>query len=306
MKVPQTLFKYLPPARIDVLEKSLIRFTQPGDLNDPFEFRSLFRNVVTEEELSSLENQIIDREVQKILPSFPKQQRALMAQAAKKSIRPQVENALNDVLQQLNNEHFPKAANSTVGVLSLSEDPLSLLMWSHYAHSHQGFVLEFDTNSELFLPPPGVHKEFSGPHKVLYSTKRLTIDLDNSDLAINFLRTKPAEWSYEKEWRLLRPLNKKDHIAHNPSSPFDIHLYKIPIGTIRSVLVGDRMSKVDFERISETLSTFSNNTKIRLFGVRMHESEFALERFEVDNWNELQTDERRALLAKQNLQARMR
>jgi hypothetical protein len=304
MTVPQTLFKYLHPARIDVLEKSLIRFTQPGDLNDPFEFRSLFKNVTTPEELSALEDQIIGREVQKILPSFPKQQRAFLAQAAKESIRPQVEKALGDLLQQINNEAFPKAANNIVGVLSLSEDPLSLLMWSHYAHSHQGLVLEFDTNSELFLPPPGVHKEFSGPHKVLYSTKRLTIDLDTGDL--DFLRAKPAEWGYEKEWRLLRPLNKADHVVHNPSSPFDIHLYKIPIGTIRSVLVGDRMSRVDFDRISEILGTSSNYTKIRLFGVRMHESEFVLERFEVDNWNELQTDERRALLAKQKLQARIR
>ena len=31
------VYKYLPPSRIDVLEDSRIRFTQPAALNDPFE-----------------------------------------------------------------------------------------------------------------------------------------------------------------------------------------------------------------------------------------------------------------------------
>ena len=33
------LYKYLQPARVDVLLHIQIRFTQPGDFNDPFEFR---------------------------------------------------------------------------------------------------------------------------------------------------------------------------------------------------------------------------------------------------------------------------
>src|SRR5438105_1260976 len=31
------LYKYLPPERITFLNDELLRFTQPGDLNDPFE-----------------------------------------------------------------------------------------------------------------------------------------------------------------------------------------------------------------------------------------------------------------------------
>jgi hypothetical protein len=33
------LYKYLHPDRIDVLTQKMVRFTQPGDFNDPFEFR---------------------------------------------------------------------------------------------------------------------------------------------------------------------------------------------------------------------------------------------------------------------------
>jgi hypothetical protein len=32
------LYKYFPPARIDVLRRKAIRFTQPAEFNDPFEF----------------------------------------------------------------------------------------------------------------------------------------------------------------------------------------------------------------------------------------------------------------------------
>ena len=33
------LYKYLPPDRIDALNRARIRFTQPDQLNDPFESR---------------------------------------------------------------------------------------------------------------------------------------------------------------------------------------------------------------------------------------------------------------------------
>ena len=36
-EIPEQLFKYLPPPRIDVLENLKIRYTQARALNDPFE-----------------------------------------------------------------------------------------------------------------------------------------------------------------------------------------------------------------------------------------------------------------------------
>jgi hypothetical protein len=38
-----SLYKYVPPERLDVLRNLRIRFTQPGAQNDPFEFRPLVR-----------------------------------------------------------------------------------------------------------------------------------------------------------------------------------------------------------------------------------------------------------------------
>ena len=38
-------FKYLPPDRVDVLESGHIRFTPPGDFNDPFEAFPYFKSM---------------------------------------------------------------------------------------------------------------------------------------------------------------------------------------------------------------------------------------------------------------------
>ncbi|MGB7747777.1 MAG: hypothetical protein WBN75_10875 [Verrucomicrobiia bacterium] len=38
-QLPKQIFKYVNSERIDILEKLLIRFTQPSCFNDPFEMR---------------------------------------------------------------------------------------------------------------------------------------------------------------------------------------------------------------------------------------------------------------------------
>jgi len=48
---PQVLYKFVTPDRADVIENGRIRFTQPGALNDPFEFQVLFQELFTPEEL---------------------------------------------------------------------------------------------------------------------------------------------------------------------------------------------------------------------------------------------------------------
>jgi hypothetical protein len=47
------LYKYLQPTCIDVLEQKLIRFTQPGDFNDPFEFRPYIHTAASGDEVRS-------------------------------------------------------------------------------------------------------------------------------------------------------------------------------------------------------------------------------------------------------------
>lgn len=88
-----------------------------------------------------------------------------------------------------------------VSVSCFSEENDNMLMWSHYADSHKGFCLEFDTNYDPFT------KMFP----VTYSEDIPEIDankiINNSDnnletIKVNLLH-KYIDWEYEKEWRVL-------------------------------------------------------------------------------------------------------
>lgn len=96
---------------------------------------------------------------------------------------------------------------SSMGITCLSEVPDSLLMWSHYANNHRGFCVSYNLlalNQKL---------QFSAI-PVLYTQERVclrSIPLDQDalnketmSLFIQSLTSKSPEWSYEKEWRIIR------------------------------------------------------------------------------------------------------
>jgi len=89
---------------------------------------------------------------------------------------------------------------------SLSENPFDILMWSHYADSHQGIALGFEF--EDF----GNEKIFQ---KVRYAERLDEYDLmswawfmeGDDSLMVGFLRDltiKSLDWEREKEWRIWR------------------------------------------------------------------------------------------------------
>ncbi|WNF54041.1 DUF2971 domain-containing protein [Pseudomonas sp. SG20052] len=100
---------------------------------------------------------------------------------------------------------FEESFNETIdsyGFMSVSKNPVSNLMWSHYADSHKGFCIEF-------------RSEFMKAEKVSYQKvipKLNTIDLHRLHFKIyegddighqiwRALRTKLDEWEYESEYR---------------------------------------------------------------------------------------------------------
>lgn len=106
---------------------------------------------------------------------------------------------INIIIDQITN-HF--------GVYSLSAAKNNILLWSHYAASHTGFLIEFNSLPlknflvNTYFPLKQKHALF----EVHYSNKYASINAfsDNYDEELNkaFL-TKAKEWSYEKEWRIL-------------------------------------------------------------------------------------------------------
>lgn len=95
------------------------------------------------------------------------------------------------------------------------EDIRSILMWSHYADYHKGFALEYDfknnqNNIKLVddIFPVMYSREPYNAKEIVsaYMLQELGFDAKISDCNywLKAVLYKASEWSYEKEWRLLK------------------------------------------------------------------------------------------------------
>src|SRR5882672_11364571 len=107
------VYKYLHPDRSDVLKNGLIRFTQPGALNDPFEVTPNLR------------------EFRRYFGRLHKQFFQRIGATATDDDLQSTQQAITDTFGQWN-----EANASNLAFLSLSRNRNNLLMWSHYCDSH--------------------------------------------------------------------------------------------------------------------------------------------------------------------------
>lgn len=166
------VFKYLHPERTDVLANQAIRFTPPLDLNDPFEQLPYISKIMDPEAYETIMNtslaeiaenpSIIKQAIEDpengipqhfhdgLLQFFSNQDNLIevLRTLDQDLLKPifklveQIDLDLSKTMKESFNERF--------GILSLTQSHDSLLMWAHYGHSHRGFVIEFDPESELF------------------------------------------------------------------------------------------------------------------------------------------------------------
>jgi hypothetical protein len=119
---------------------------------------------------------------------------------------------LNDPLEgryEISNEVLRKNVGATMAeriekakdsyrIASLSADPTSFLMWSHYANGHKGAVIEVeisDSEKELYRV---IYTSFQS----VFSDKIQT----DEDMR-HIFNGKTEEWGYEQEYRLITEKN---------------------------------------------------------------------------------------------------
>ena len=146
-----------------------------------------------------------------------------------------------------------------------SQVPDSILMWSHYAANHKGIVIEFDSNEQPFsqidhLTFP-VRYSATKPDYVHYNK-----DSDFQREMFAVAATKAANWSYEKEVRIIvaagRPLRYNLYMPISPAS-------------ITAVLCGCRMPGVVKLQVRAALKQ-PRLTHVRLMQAALDRSEYAL------------------------------
>ncbi|MFS8086046.1 MAG: DUF2971 domain-containing protein, partial [Acidobacteriota bacterium] len=264
-----TLYKYVTVDRIDVFKNGLIRFTQPGVLNDPWEMRPyierLMEDELFEKEVASKAKSLDQKKLarlaaEKLWNDLPRKQRRSRPLVKLEAQVLQLIRTNPKEFERLYAKHLgeglatfkmaepivikdiPNILNKTVGVLSLAEEPDHPLMWAHYGANHSGFVFAFDESHNFFTTRRSAGDDLSGLHQIIYSTDRPQLKslFDPNMTWIPLFFTKDEEWKYEKEWRMVRPLSEASKVIENSAG--NIYLFNLPPDCISGIIFGCQMS----------------------------------------------------------------
>lgn len=198
--LPKKLYKYhsFTEYALNNLRNRSFWFSKPENFNDPFDCNINFQlEDITEESLELLFNSLRERE-----PNKKEFDRNFHSNGR---VTKSFKNMAIEFSRKAPSKLVERFANH--GVACFSEINDDILMWSHYATSHQGFCLEFDTTKFPFTSTNNPDKD-TVVEKVDYSDSYPIISL--KDIALNHLPSliqdllarKSCHWSYEREWRL--------------------------------------------------------------------------------------------------------
>jgi Protein of unknown function (DUF2971) len=262
---PANLYKYLPPVRArEVLEKLLIRFTQPSALNDDLEFQPPTKGITSREETERL---LLEK-----MRSDPRFQE--LFQIVRRLASPQEADQMTDALISLGvqelEDTYPKLieaafaeADRKFGILSLSETPRDALSWSHYADGGRGFLIEFDPNHAWFWATRGPDDELRQLRRVTYAESlapKYLLEATGDDV----FYTKQKEWQREKEWRIIRSFDEAKVKVGVDAYEMDIMLFAVPPACILAVVAGFKATASEVEQMKKILGKNPNLSHVRL------------------------------------------
>jgi len=165
---------------------------------------------------------------------------------------------------------FSKEISDKIGICSLTRDPLNILMWSHYAKHHTGFVVEFNIPEESCSPNVTALQlaKFLIPiDEVEYKLKRPVIrfDDDKNDQVTKQFLTKSLVWKYEQEERVI-----------DFARGHGIHKYNQNV--LRSVFAGANICKNDLDDLSDEVNKLNVN---KGFNIKLHQVELNPVKYEI-------------------------
>ena len=231
-RLPPVLYKYLAPDLTSVLSNLQLRFTPPSGLNDPLE--ALPRVMPPTRETLA----------RHILPGEDLDELMARAGAYFADVGPGM------IRHKLSKEY---------GVLCLSREATNHRLWAHYADGHRGFAIGLNSSHPWFHewdPPLGATDAIQ---EVVYQVDPAVVvmrdgfyQVDHKLEARAMLFTKAQAWSDEAEWRLIRPLDRADHVGKARDGS-DLHLFHFPLELVREVIFGERTEPGDVEAVRKAM-----------------------------------------------------
>jgi Protein of unknown function (DUF2971) len=303
------IYKYVIFDRIDVLRNGVVRFTQPSGLNDPFDLQPIVEDLLPERMWSSigedfdkkissgafasgLVNPLMREGTKNLSPdqllkldSDPEAQQRLndsffkISEMLTKKLAPKLQEPMFDLAREVSRDmaqQKPSVITNEFGVLSLTEKADNLLMWAHYADSHKGFVIEFDSEDAFFKFPKDLSR--SDLRKVDYVERRKlkTLLPENESIQPDwFFFQKSQYWSYEKEWRLVRLLKNADKKIEVGGQ--EIHLFDLPPSCITGIVLGLNMNQQNKDELINLLHTELRYHHVKILQARVNYDEDRLD-----------------------------
>lgn len=175
----------------DLILNNRVYYSCPLRFNDPFDCK-LYGIRFSEESIERFMRERMKLQMQRVEMAMPSgmrkpsaQQKAALLEA---TIQQSRSKTIEDCAQAIQELH--KLVENEIGVLCLSSDPLNILMYSHYADSHQGVCLEFTLERDNIFNPEDVRyvKDFPCLEFGLD-------DVINYELAVALVSTKSIDWA---------------------------------------------------------------------------------------------------------------
>lgn len=150
-----------------------------------------------------------------------------------------------------------KGVTRTFGVLSLTANPQSILMWSHYADSHCGICIQLtavaDETTDFVGSAVSIEYAESIPHVNFYTH-------EDFEFATASILTKARDWEYESEYRIVKP---------------ESGYLPMPRGQISGVIFGYRASDDDKQEVCQWVDSLGY--PVDAYEAVMNESNYSLD-----------------------------
>lgn len=228
--LPDVLYKYLAPARHDVVRDMRIRFSQPSALNDPYEGTIAVAPFAPHD-----------------FPGPP-------------------EIAAGILMAELNSPEFRDQIDASIGVLALSRVATNTRLWALYADGGRGFCVGFRTSAAMFAAQDDPEFQATWMVKYLDAPPLMPVTPGShtpSRHALPYmLRPKSTAWKDEEEVRVVRTLNAGD-LDHpcNDDNQLPVRRLRFDAKDIVSIVFGARATENTRQLVSSHCET--NGIKIR-------------------------------------------
>jgi hypothetical protein len=251
----RNVFKYCDHRGVNILRNLELKITPPDQLNDVFEFSphvvctapQRIAKEATRDKRTVRESYYHDKN--RGFPVGTQRDYRRFWKSQRKELRTALATRIVERLPSVQ-AGFTRLQSRYGGLLCLTSNPGSVVMWAHYADNHRGIVVEFDRSWPLF-------SEAKGLRYVSYVTQRPRWDEAVAEGSAEekaqydaVIFHKNQEWSYESE---LRQLFLLDGLSRRRDNERVEYFVPIPPQIIVSVRLGMRCNSKTVVEITEAL-----------------------------------------------------